>query len=182
MALVHPVWNWLTNKWRNLWVGRCVSSRWPWFLSRNSFHANIYIYCRCIPVLYSEKFRTGLLILPLTLCTGCYLGNLSLDDKIYRGWAIYLGYCFCIYLPPSLECFSPGTCLLSNEFKFVRANHFGSANTHFPDMFLLGLLLEYWIESVPMEFCYTKFIFATRIFYKSVPGFATKSFCILVPC
>ena len=43
---LHPIDNRSRNKRRNLWVGRCVSSWWPWFPSRRSLliYMNIYIY------------------------------------------------------------------------------------------------------------------------------------------
>ena len=43
---LHPIDNRSRNKRRNLWVGRCVSSWWPWFLSRSSVLMYIYIYIR----------------------------------------------------------------------------------------------------------------------------------------
>ena len=45
---LHPIDNRSRNKRRNLWVGRCVSSWWPWFPSRNSVLIYIYI-CMYIP-------------------------------------------------------------------------------------------------------------------------------------
>ena len=53
MALVHPLHpidNRSRNKRRNLWVGRCFSSWWPWFPSRSSVLIYIYI---CIPYMSS---------------------------------------------------------------------------------------------------------------------------------
>ena len=44
---LHPIHNRSRNKRRNLWVGRCVSSWWPWFPSRSSvliICVNLYIY------------------------------------------------------------------------------------------------------------------------------------------
>ena len=41
---LHPIDNRSRNKRRNLWVGRCVSSWWPWFPSRSSVSIYIYIY------------------------------------------------------------------------------------------------------------------------------------------
>ena len=41
---LHPINSRSRNKCRNLWVGRCVSSRWPLFLSRNFVLICIYIY------------------------------------------------------------------------------------------------------------------------------------------
>ena len=41
---LHPIDNRSRNKRRNLWVGRCVSSWWPWFPSRCSVLIYIYIY------------------------------------------------------------------------------------------------------------------------------------------
>ena len=43
---LHPIDNRSRNKRRNLWVGRCVSSWWPWFPSRSSvlIFMCVYIY------------------------------------------------------------------------------------------------------------------------------------------
>ena len=41
---LHPINSRSRNKCWNLWVGRCVSSRWPLFLSRNFVLICIYIY------------------------------------------------------------------------------------------------------------------------------------------
>ena len=41
---LHPIDNRSRNKRRNLWVGRCVSSWWPWFPSRSSVFIYIYMY------------------------------------------------------------------------------------------------------------------------------------------
>ena len=41
---LHPIDNRSRNKRRNLWVGRCVSSWWPWFPSRSSVLICMYIY------------------------------------------------------------------------------------------------------------------------------------------
>ena len=50
---LHPIDNRSRNKRRNLWVGRCVSSWWPWFPSRSSVLI-IYVYiCMCIPYMSS---------------------------------------------------------------------------------------------------------------------------------
>ena len=49
---LHPIDNRSRNKRRNLWVGRCVSSWWPWFPSRSSVLVYMYIYiyiCMYIP-------------------------------------------------------------------------------------------------------------------------------------
>ena len=51
---LHPIENRSRNKRRNLWVGRCVSSWWPWFPSTSSvliyMYVYIYIYiCMYIP-------------------------------------------------------------------------------------------------------------------------------------
>ena len=47
---LHPIDNRSRNKRRNLWVGRCVSSWWPWFPSRSSVLIYMYIYmCMYIP-------------------------------------------------------------------------------------------------------------------------------------
>ena len=41
---LHPIDDRSRNKRRNLWVGRCVSSWWPWFPSRSSVLIYMYIY------------------------------------------------------------------------------------------------------------------------------------------
>ena len=41
---LHPIDNRSRNKRRNLWVGRCVSSWWPWFPPRSFVLIYIYIY------------------------------------------------------------------------------------------------------------------------------------------
>ena len=49
---LHPIDNRSRNKRRNLWVGRCVSSWWPWFPSRSSVLIYMYIHiyiCMYIP-------------------------------------------------------------------------------------------------------------------------------------
>ena len=57
---LHPIHNRSRNKRRNLWVGRCVSSWWPWFPSRSS-ELIIYI-CMCIPYISSVTGRIYLYI------------------------------------------------------------------------------------------------------------------------
>ena len=41
---LHPIDNRSRNKRRNLWIGRCVSSWWPWFPSGSSVLIYMYIY------------------------------------------------------------------------------------------------------------------------------------------
>ena len=63
MALAHPfhpIHNRSRNKRRNLWVGRCVSSRWPWFPSISSVLI-IYIYMY-VHSLYEFCYRTYIYI------------------------------------------------------------------------------------------------------------------------
>ena len=54
---LHPIDNRSRNKRRNLWVGRCVSSWWPWFPSRNSVLIYMYIYM-CVHSLYEFCYRS----------------------------------------------------------------------------------------------------------------------------
>ena len=54
---LHPIDNRSRNKRRNLWVGRCVSSWWPWFPSRNSVLIYMYIYI-CVHSLYEFCYRS----------------------------------------------------------------------------------------------------------------------------
>ena len=55
---LHPIHNRSRNKHQNLWVGRCVSSWWPWFPSRSSVLI-IYIYMHS---LYVFCYRTYIYI------------------------------------------------------------------------------------------------------------------------
>ena len=53
---LHPIDNRSRNKRRNLWVGRCVSSWWPWFPSRSSVLIYMYIYVYiCMYILYTSS-------------------------------------------------------------------------------------------------------------------------------
>ena len=51
---LHPIDNRSRNKRRNLWVGRCVSSWWPYFPSRSSVLIYMYIYI-CMYILYTSS-------------------------------------------------------------------------------------------------------------------------------
>ena len=52
-----PIDNRSRNKRRNLWVGRCVSSWWPWFPSRSSVLIYMYIY-EYVHSLYEFCYRS----------------------------------------------------------------------------------------------------------------------------
>ena len=60
---LHPIHNRSGNKRRNLWVGWCFSSWWPWFPSRSSV-LKMYI-CMCIPYMSSVTGR-------IYIQRGCY--------------------------------------------------------------------------------------------------------------
>ena len=51
---LHPIDNRSRNKRRNLWVGRCVFSWWPYFPSRSSVLIYMYIYI-CMYILYTSS-------------------------------------------------------------------------------------------------------------------------------
>ena len=51
--LLHPIDNRSKNKRRNLWVGWCVSSWWPWFPSRSSVLVYMYIHI-CMYISYTS--------------------------------------------------------------------------------------------------------------------------------
>ena len=56
---LHPIDNRSRNKRRNLWVGWCVSSWWPWFPCRSSVLIYIYIYIYMyVHSLYEFCYRT----------------------------------------------------------------------------------------------------------------------------
>ena len=52
---LHPIDNRSRNKHRNLWVGPCVSSWWPWFPSRSSVLIYMYMY---VHSLYEFCYRS----------------------------------------------------------------------------------------------------------------------------
>ena len=54
---LHPIDNRSRNKRRNLWIGRCVSSWWPWFPSRSSVLIYMYIYI-CMYIPYTSCYRS----------------------------------------------------------------------------------------------------------------------------
>ena len=80
---LHPIDNRSRNKRRNLWVGRCVSSWWPWFPSRSSVIIYMYIYiCMYIPYTSSVigRIYNGSVIQYWRSCTpsrsiGLFLGS-----------------------------------------------------------------------------------------------------------
>ena len=56
---LHPIDNRSRNKRRNLWVGRCVSSWWPWIPSKSSVLIYMYIHiCVYVHSLYEFCYRT----------------------------------------------------------------------------------------------------------------------------
>ena len=88
---LHPIDNRSRNKRRNLWVGRCVSSWWPWFPSRSSVLIYMYIYmCMYIPYTSSVTghIYNGSVIQYWRSCTP----SLSIGECAVPG--LYATFCF----------------------------------------------------------------------------------------
>ena len=95
--LLHPIDNRSRNKRRNLWVGRCVSSWWPWFPSRSSVLIYIYVYvyiyiyiyvCMYIPYTSSVigRIYNGSVIQYWRSCTPSRSIGLFLGSARFLGW------------------------------------------------------------------------------------------------
>ena len=84
---LHPIDNRSRNKRRNLWVGRCVSSWWPWFPSRSSVLIYIYIYIY-IPYTSSAigRIYNGSEIQYWRSCTPSRSIGLCLGSARFLGW------------------------------------------------------------------------------------------------
>ena len=103
---LHPIDNRSRNKRRNLWVGRCVSSWWPWFPSRSSVLIYMYMYiCMYIPYtssvigrIYNEsviqywRSCTPSRFIGLFLGSARFLGWMRLTDPFMSHLATQLGY------------------------------------------------------------------------------------------
>ena len=86
---LHPIDNRSRNKRRNLWVGRCVSSWWPWFPSRSSVLIYMYIYiCMYIPYTSSVigRIYNGSVIQYWQSCTPSRSIGLFLGGVWFLGW------------------------------------------------------------------------------------------------
>ena len=117
---LHPIDNRSRNRHRNMWVGWCVSSWWPLFLSRSSVFIYIYIYA----LLYEFCFLWF---------TNCVLLS---DDYSLIPWFLWLlafvlnntlilGI-WCSTIPHLPGCFCPWTFFQNIIFSMVSSNPFMS--------------------------------------------------------
>ena len=86
---LHPIDNRSRNKRRNLWVGWCVSSWWPWFPSRSSVLIYIYIYMHS---LYEFCYRTYIYIQRECHSVLAKLHPITFYRIIFLGSARFLGW------------------------------------------------------------------------------------------
>ena len=105
---LHPIDNRSRNKRRNLWVGRCVSSWWPWFPSRSSvliyMYMYIYIYM-CVYILYTSsvigRIYNGSVIQYWRSCTSSRSIGLFLGRARLLGWMplfVFFWFTNCVML------------------------------------------------------------------------------------
>ena len=178
MALAHPphpIDNRSRNKRRNLWVGWCVSSWWPWFPSRSSVLIYMYVhslYEFCYRSYIQRECHSVLAKLhPITFykgvrgsCVECHFLFSSVYKLCLALWYKYNTRMFVIF----------GIC-----FK----HHFDTRylvfyNTSPPMRFLsLDLLWEYRIQHGANGPLYVTSNYSTWIFCRGVSGFATDCPC-----
>ena len=160
---LHPIDNRSRNKRRNLWVGRCVSSWWPWFPSRSSVLVYMYIYVY-IPYTSSVigRIYNGSVIRYWRSCTPSH----SIGECAVPGLNAIL--CF-LWMLVTL-----GICLK----QYFDTRYLVFYNTSPPRMFLsLDLLWEYRIQHGANGPLYVISSYSTWIFCRGVSGFATDCPC-----
>ena len=182
---LHPIDNRSRNKRRNLWVGRCVSSWWPWFPSRSSVLIYMYIYiyiCMYIPYTSSVigRIYNGSVIQYWRSCTPSRSIGLFLGSARFLGWMplfVFLVYQLCLAL-----WYKSNTRMLVT-FGICFKQHFDTRylvfyNTSPPRMFLsLDLLWEYRIQHGANGPLYVTSSLSTWIFCRGVSGFVTDFPC-----
>ena len=178
---LHPIDNRSRNKRRNLWVGRCVSSWWPWFPSRSSVLIYMYIYI----YMYVHS-----------LCEFCYGSYIQRECHsvlaklhpitFYRGvrgsWA-ECHFLFSLVYQLCLALWWRSNAGMLGTFGICFEQHFDTGclefyNTSPPRMFLsLDLLWEYRIQHGANGPLYVTSSYSTWIFCRGVSGFATDCPC-----
>ena len=183
---LHPIDNRSRNTRRNLWVGWCVSSWWPWFPSRSSVLIYIYIYIYIwIPYMSSVIGRiytyNGSVIQYWRSCTPSR--SIGLYFWGARGsWAVatccFLWFTNCVLLFDKsliLGCLWPLVFVLNNT---LILGIWCSTIPHLPRMFLsLDLLSEYRIQHGAIGPLYVTSSYSTWILCRAVSGFATDCPC-----
>ena len=168
---------------RNLWVGRCVSSWWPWFPSRSCVD-NMYMY---VHSLYEFCYMTyiyiynGSVILYWRSCTpsrsvGLYFWG------VHGSWA-ECHFLFSLVYQLCLALWYKSNTRMLVTFGICFKQHFDSRYLVFynpspPRMFLsLDLLWEYKIQHGANGPLYVTSSYSTWIFCRGVSGFATDCPC-----
>ena len=146
---LHPIHNRSRNKHRNLWVGRCVSSWWPWFPSRSSVLI-IYI-CMGIPYMSSVRGR-------IYIQRECHSVLAKLHRITFLGSARFLGW-----MP--LFCFLWFTnCVLLFDISLI-------LGCLWPLVFVLNnsLILGIWCSTIPhLQGCFCPWTFFENIGFNTV--------------
>ena len=86
---LHPIDNRSRNKRRNLWVGWCVSSWWPWYPSRSSVWIYTYIYMHS---LYEFCYTTYIYIQRECPSVLAKLHPITFYRIVFLGYARFLGW------------------------------------------------------------------------------------------
>ena len=179
---LHPIHNRSRNKCRNLWVGRCVSSWWPWFPSRSSVLI-IYIY---VHSLYEFCYRTYIYIQRECHSVLAKLQPITFYRIVFLGSAWFLGWMplFVFFGFPIVSC-----SLIWVQYRMLVTfgicfkQHFDTRYLVFYNpsplrMFLsLNLLWEYRIQHGANRPLYVTSSYSTWIFCRGVSGFATDCPC-----
>ena len=147
---LHPIDNRSRNKRRNLWVGRCVSSWWPWFPSGNSVLIYMYIYIYiCVHSLYEFCYRSYIQrechsvlarLHPITF----YRGMRGSWSACHFVFSLVYQLCLALWSQPNTRMLVT-LCICLKQYFDTRYLVF--YNTSLPRMFLsLDLLWEYRIQ------------------------------------
>ena len=171
------------NKRRNLWVGRCVSSWWPWFPSRSSV---LIIHLRmCIPNMSSVTGRIYIynesVIQYWRSCTPSR--SIGLYFWGVRGSWAECHFLFSLVYQLCLALWYKSNTRMLVTFGICFKQHFDTRYLVFyipspPRMFLsLDLLWEYRIQHGAYGPLYVTSSYSTWIFCRGVSGFVTDCPC-----
>ena len=171
---LHPIDNRSRNKRRNLWVGWCVSSWWPWFPSRRSVFIYIYIYIY-IYIPYMSVIQYWRSCTP-SRSIGLYFWGV-------RGSWAECHFLFSLVYQLCLALWQKFNARMLVTFGICFKQHFDTRyfvfyNPSPPRMFLsLDLLSEYRIQHGAIVPLYVTYSYSTWIFCRGVSGFATDCPC-----
>ena len=100
---LHPIDNRSRKRHRNMWVGWCVSSRWPLFPSRSSVLIYIYIYMFS---LYELCYRTYIYIQQECHSVLMKLHPITFYRTVFLGSARFLGWMplYVFFVLPIVSC------------------------------------------------------------------------------